>query len=43
VELISGHVRVGTSGFTVYIDPCSRQVVYCEEYEDEFTHRQGGE
>jgi hypothetical protein len=36
VELVSGHVRSGTSGFTVYINPRTRQVVYCEEYHDEY-------
>jgi hypothetical protein len=40
VELISGHVRAGTSGFTVYVDPSSREVVYCEEYQEEFNSRQ---
>src|SRR5262245_2500202 len=28
VRLVSGHVRAGTSGLTVYIDPRTRQVVY---------------
>ena len=34
--LVSGHVRAGTSGFTVYVDPAARRVVYWEEYPDEF-------
>src|SRR5262245_15497981 len=36
VPLVSGHVRVGTSGFTIYVDPATRRVVYWEEYEGEF-------
>jgi hypothetical protein len=36
VPLVSGHVRAGTSGFTIYVDPRARRVVYWEEYRAEF-------
>jgi hypothetical protein len=36
VRLICGHVRAGTTGYTVYIEPQSRCVVYWEEYQDHY-------
>lgn len=36
VQLVSGHVRIGTSGITVHIHPKTRRVVYWEEYQNEY-------
>jgi hypothetical protein len=41
VRMVSGHVRAGTSGYTVYIDPRSRAVVYWEEYPEMYSRGDG--